>query len=137
MPRKLTAYDRERDSVWLDLVESRESTTAEIAAMAGLTQRQVQSRIKAAKERGQCDRSSPEVDDGPVLHLTHDPASESGDFYCLDSDRTSRDDVGGLVLLGNHHGTRLRRQRLGTGTRNEGQRNDKLPEADGLKGGTG
>jgi hypothetical protein len=117
MPRKLTTYDRERESIWLDLVESGESTTAEIAALAGLTQRSIQMRISRARHRREYD-ADPRVigiGDAPVLHLVTDIRGQRGDWYHLPTDITSRDLEGGPVLVPNAKGTGLLRQRLGTG----------------------
>ena len=90
-----------------------------------------------AKEREDGERGGPELDEAPVLHLTTDPDRELAGWYDLRSDRTSHDSVGGAVLVGNHSGTRLRRQRLGTGTRSSEVRNDKYRPDPALKGGVG
>lgn len=80
---------------------------------------------------------SPDIDDATLLYLTDDPDRERRDWYSLRTDRTSLDSIGGRVLVPDRRGTRLRLQRLGTGSRVDHQKRDHKPDPKGLKGGVG
>lgn len=139
MPRKLTAFDLEREDIWLSMIEDGVST-AEIAQMAGLTQRAVQIKVakaRARREENVNDHGEPEADEAPILHLVEGPGNRDSGWYDLRSDLTSHDNIGGSVLVGNHNGTRLRRQRLGSGRQSSEARNDKYKPDPSLKGGVG
>jgi hypothetical protein len=128
---------------WVDMVRAldrKEITHAEIIerlqiSRATLYRMLTRGRQWAEEEDGE--RGSPELDEAPLLHLTDDPSSERAGWYELGTDRSSHDHLGGAVLIANHNGTRLRRQRLGTGTRSSEVRNDKYKPDPSLKGGVG
>ncbi len=143
MARTPTIYTPEQYVFWVDVVralDAGEISHAELMERLKISRATMYRMLAKGRqwlEEEEVDRGSPELDEAPILHLTTSPSFERAAWYDLRSDRTSLDGVGGAVLVANHNGTRLRRQRLGTGTRASEVRNDKLPEPDGLKGGTG
>jgi hypothetical protein len=147
MARTTHIHTPEQNVFWVDVVralEAGEFTFAELMAKLDISRATLYRNLALGRkwrdeEEADADTGGPEIDDAPILHLTYDPSRERREWIDLGSSgvRTSLDDVGGSVLVGNHNGTRLKRQRLGTGRQSSEARNDKLPPADGLKGGTG
>lgn len=146
MPRLTLAQrtaEEQREAIWLRAVETGTSTVQDLAMVTGLSVRRIQERLKRALEnRVEIeveDRGGPELDEATWLELVGSAEHARGPYYHLPSDATSLDGTGAAVLVGNHNGTRLRRQRLGTGdhVRDPGGPTTYQPDAGGLKGGVG
>ena len=111
--------EEQREATWLRAVEGGNTTVQELSHVTGLSVRRIQERLKRAREN----RAEFEPDEGPgneldeavYLALTDDRDRERAGWYDLGSDETSHDGSGVAVLVGDHNGRRLRRNRLGTG----------------------
>jgi hypothetical protein len=140
--RPLRIISPEHQALWVDTLralEAGEVTRGYLLSYHDFSERTLRSRLAEARRWRDDEEGDfgPELDDAPILHLTTDPNRELAGWYDLRSDRTSHDSVGGAVLVGNHSGTRLRRQRLGIGTKSGEIRNDKYKPDATLKGGVG
>ncbi len=126
----------------MDLLDSGDWDTADIASMTGLSQRTIQRRVARARDTRAAEADpQPMVggeEDGVWLELTDSvPLEPTHPYYDLATDATSHDGSGAFCLVGTGRGGQLRRNRLGTGRHvDTGQRYGRGQD-DGLKGGVG
>ena len=108
MPRPLRIHSDSCDSLWvhvLGALEAKAIIREEVMAAAGLSRRTLERRL--ARARGIADEAGdgggpPDLDDGVLLHLTHDPEPlrrPGPDWHDLASDRTSLDATGPVRLV--------------------------------------
>ncbi len=132
----------------MDLLDSGDWDTADIASMTGLSQRTIQRRVARAR-----DTRAAEADPQPVvggedvewLELVEErPRDAVRGYYDLATDQTSHDGTTEFVLIGTGRGGAPRRNRIGTGrivrieSSNGAHEPAKYrPPGDGLKGGVG
>lgn len=146
MARPLRQLTPEADQLWgraLLAWEAGELTIDDLSQIVGVSQRTVYYRLAEARERRDesltTGANRPDIDEAVWLELVWGARRGDGPTYDLRTDRTSLDDRGGVVLMTNHSGTRLKRNRLGTGdrVRDPGGPTKYQPDASGLKGGVG
>ncbi len=124
----------------MDLLDSGDWDTADIASMTGLSQRTIQRQVARARDTRAAanDHGADVGDDSTWLELVDggDRQPESHPYYDLRTDQTSSDGTTDFVLVGTGRGGSPRRNRIGTGRHvDTGQRY--RGEDDGLKGGVG
>ncbi len=123
----------------MDLVDDGWST-AEVAELAGLSERTIRRRVADARERretGEFDSDRPEVGDDDVewLELVERFSGYSGHgYYDLSTDTTSADGTTDFVLIGTGRGGVPRRNRIGSGQHVDTGQSYRAKD-DGLKGG--
>lgn len=120
MPRTLTAQDEHASQVWLAAIDAGLASTATIAEIVGLTQRQVRNRVASARRNPYPVDFSQEADHEvrptadpvhlEVIHRRPLPVEERpGGWYALADDSTSQDGRGGIVSIVDGDGRRVLR----------------------------
>ena len=110
----LPQSELDREDVWLDAIESGASTSREIAAQTGYTQRRIQQRVAAARQRRDKAHgdAAGDLHDLPWVELV-DGRQAAGPYYDLVTDRLEK--PAGAFRIGTRNGGRLKVQHAGNG----------------------